>query len=401
MLHLGTAKRKKLWDINTGWHCSIIGTCLTTEDLRALARKLHVQTHQDDSTDFRLHGHFVQACSQGGTTAKLLQKLLDRRHSAAVRRFAKADGPESLEEIWNTERKGRDIPGAYWALMSHPHIETGLGTRAYGHIHMLSHLVGASNRADLDTLRSLETEVRTLSQRLESETARHARRMEDKDREIANLERQLVAARSARVNFQAAASAPAPANLNGEPDPDQTRRLQESAHEMAKDLEKTHRRNEELEEAVSSLRGEVRALESALLRTVHSEETGETDLCGGVGDCPFDLNGRCILYVGGRLANVHRLRELVAQWNGELLHHDGGMEQSLDELPSCVVRADAVVFPTDCISHSAALKAKRLCRQSMKPYVPLRGSGVSSFVAGLREKIGDLGPRDPGLAAAE
>ena len=77
------------------------------------------------------------------------------------------------------------------------------------------------------------------------------------------------------------------------------------------------------------------------------------------------------------------------------------MEQSLEELPSCVVRADAVVFPTDCISHSAALKAKRLCRQSMKPYVPLRGSGVSSFVAGLRERIAELGPRNPQLAAAE
>jgi len=61
-------------------------------------------------------------------------------------------------------------------------------------------------------------------------------------------------------------------------------------------------------------------------------------------------------------------------------------------LPGGVIRADAAVYPTDCISHSAALKAKRLCRQAMKPYVPLRGSGVSSFVAGLREKLPPLGP---------
>ena len=387
MLTIRSAKRKKLWDINTGWHCSIIGTCLTTQDLRALARKLHLQTEEDSGADFRLHGHFVQACGQGGTTAKLLQKLLDKRHGAAIRRFAKAETPESLEDLWNAERKGRDIPGAYWALMSHPCLETGLGTRAYGHIHMLSHLIGASNRADLDTLRSLEVAVETLSDRLESETARHARRMAEKDKEIEDLEKQLVAARSTQIGFASNTAARAPANLNGEPDAPDARRLQE----MAREMDETRRRNEELETAVNALRDEVQALETALMNTVPADG-GDRNPDVGVEGCPFDLHGRCILYVGGRLANVHRLRELVTQWNGELLHHDGGMEQSLDELPSCVFRADAVVFPTDCISHSAALKAKRLCRQAMKPYVPLRGSGVSSFVAGLREKLPPLGP---------
>lgn len=396
MLYMKSVRRKKLWDINTGWHCSIIGTCLTTEDLRALARKLRVQTQEDNGADFRLHGHFVQACAQGGTTAKLLQKLLDRRHTAAIRRLSKAGTPEELEEIWNMERQGRDIPGTYWALMSHPCIEPALGTRAYGHIHMLSHLVGASNRADLDTLRVLEAEVSALSDKLDHEAARHARRMEEKDREIDDLQRQLVAARSAQANFITGPKANASPNLNGAAAPDEARKLEK----ITQELTETMRRNTALEEVVLSLRAEVQALETALLNAVPSTDTADDAACA-LGDCPFDLNGRCILYVGGRLANVHRLRQLVTQWNGEFLHHDGGMEQSLEELPGCVVRADAVVFPTDCISHSAALKAKRLCRQSMKPYVPLRGSGVSSFVAGLREKLADLGPRDPGLAAAE
>ncbi|WP_161973760.1 DUF2325 domain-containing protein [Hwanghaeella grinnelliae] len=397
MLRIRSAKRKKLWDINSGWHCSIIGTCLTTEDLRALARKLHVETPEDSGADFRLHGHFVQACGQGGTTAKLLQKLLDRRHSAAIRRFGKAETTDELETLWNVERKGRDIPGAFWALMSHPQLETGLGTRAYGHIHMLSHLIGASNRADLDTLRSLEAEIDTLTSRLDNETARHARRMEEKDREIADLQKQLIAARAAKLDFTAPPPSKEAANLNADPDADEARQIQE----ITRARDDAQRTNEVLQETVHSLREEVQALETALLNTVPSDETDQDQGGFTAGDCRFDLHGRCILYVGGRLANVHRLRELVAQWNGELLHHDGGMEQSLDELPSCVFRADAVVFPTDCISHSAALKAKRLCRQSMKPYVPLRGSGVSSFVAGLQGKIDAFCPRDPGLMAAE
>jgi len=88
---------------------------------------------------------------------------------------------------------------------------------------------------------------------------------------------------------------------------------------------------------------------------------------------------------------VPHLRSLVEAWNGQLIHHDGGKERSIDELAGAVVKADAVVFPTDCVSHGAALKVKRLCRQSMKPYFPLRSSGVASLVAGLREGLDDAG----------
>ena len=114
--------------------------------------------------------------------------------------------------------------------------------------------------------------------------------------------------------------------------------------------------------------------------------------------CPLDLGGRCLLYVGGHQHTVHRLRALVEDWNGRFLHHDGGVERSINELASAVTKADAVVFPTDCVSHSAANKVKRLCHQNMKPFVPLRTSGIASFVAGLRDGLGDQ-PATPELSA--
>ena len=89
------------------------------------------------------------------------------------------------------------------------------------------------------------------------------------------------------------------------------------------------------------------------------------------------------------MPQISRLRDLVSKWNGELLHHDGGIEKSLEELNRSVAKADAVLFPTDCISHNAALRLKNLCRQSLKPYVPLRTSGLASFVAGLRIGLAD------------
>lgn len=38
------------------------------------------------------------------------------------------------------------------------------------------------------------------------------------------------------------------------------------------------------------------------------------------------------------------------------------------------------MFPVDCVSHEAMATVKRLCRQMSKPYFPLRGTGMSSFV---------------------
>jgi hypothetical protein len=61
-----------------------------------------------------------------------------------------------------------------------------------------------------------------------------------------------------------------------------------------------------------------------------------------------------LFYVGGHQKTVLRLRTLVKAWNGRIFDHDGGLERSIDELVSAAVKADAVVFPADCISLSAA-----------------------------------------------
>ena len=42
--------------------------------------------------------------------------------------------------------------------------------------------------------------------------------------------------------------------------------------------------------------------------------------------------------------------------NGRLIHHDGGKEDSLATLKGAISSADAVIFPTDCVSHSSALE---------------------------------------------
>jgi hypothetical protein len=40
-------------------------------------------------------------------------------------------------------------------------------------------------------------------------------------------------------------------------------------------------------------------------------------------------------------------------------------------------------MPVDCVSHEAALTVKRLCRQTDRPFVPLRSAGLSSLLTAL------------------
>ncbi len=93
------------------------------------------------------------------------------------------------------------------------------------------------------------------------------------------------------------------------------------------------------------------------------------------------LSGKTLLYVGGRTQQVPKLRKLAEEQGADLLHHDGGLAESAHSLTALASRADAVLFPVDCVSHSAAAKVKRICKQLGKSYFPLRRSGPASFAA--------------------
>ena len=385
---IGAARRKRLWEMTAGWHCSILGTCLTLADLRALARKLPLKIRQGFPVDYQLHGFFVKEADQAGRAGKLLTKRLDRKHAAAIRRTRGIKDAKELEAFWVDSMAAGDIPGPYWAILSHPAATTELSERMFADVHMLSHLVGASNRGDIRRLTDLEEENAALRDKLAKQQNHHRQRLDEKEKLITNLRDQLhhdperairIAPPPALDGDGACASVPA---LQGE-----LRHMEIRAAQADTTLRGQRSRIEELSRLVDSLLDENRSLETALVRERGTGPAGND--CDT--SCPFDLGGRSLLYVGGRQQTVHRLKSLVEAWNGHFIHHDGGLEKSINELAGAVVKADAVVFPTDCVSHDAALQVKRLCRQTMKPFVPLRSSGVASFVAGLRNGLENFG----------
>ncbi|MBO45564.1 MAG: hypothetical protein CMJ96_01570 [Planctomycetes bacterium] len=380
-----SSRRLKIWEVNGGWHCSIVGTCLTVRELRALANKLKLEITPGVSRDYQLHGFFSKQGENSELPAKLMNKLLDKKHAVSIRKLRAAKSDKELDDYWTAAKEAGDIPGPYWAILSHPKATTNLSERMFADVHMLSHLVGASNRADIRRLNELEEQMMVLEEDLSNQKKHYQNRLCAKEQEKAGLREKLSNIRRSSVTLPKSVSTakkdkPKDIGLANE-----IVHLRAQATQNATVISNQREQIASLSQLVQTLREENQSFESALPRKCPA----------GTANFPIDLDGRRLLYVGGRKQTVHQLKNLVEEWNGQLLYHDGGMEKSLGELAPAVIKADAVVFPMDCVSHSAVNKIKRLCRQSMKPYIPLRSTGVASFVAGLQSSIDGLSEAGP------
>ena len=372
-------KRTAIWDMHHSVHCSIVGTCLSSAEIRRLLIKLGI-AGAETASDHDLHkqGVTIAGMAQGG--GKFIQKALDHRHEAAIRQFAKAKDEATLTQLWDDAVKRGDIPGAYWAVLSHPLATDALMRKTFGDVHMLSHMVGAANRADIRRLRQLEEENAALSARIEAQQRQLRDGFTERDGRIRLLNEAL---------SRALARAPAVPESAG----DEARAIREAILDLERRLDRETVRRERLEgrlEAALRAQSQAESARRDVLRECedlrHELALAEAQISGFLAakePVTLHLGGAQVLYVGGRAHQVPELKAVVERAGGALFHHDGGIEHSMTLLPGLVVRADCTVFPVDCISHDAMGMLKRQCRLSAKPFVPLRTSSVASLLAGL------------------
>ena len=101
------------------------------------------------------------------------------------------------------------------------------------------------------------------------------------------------------------------------------------------------------------------------------------------------LNGRSLLYVGGRANQISHIRSTAERLGGTLHHHDGGIDDRNALLAGLVSQADLALFPVDCISHAAMLSLKKLCQHAGKRCIPLRNASLTCFIAALSAVIAE------------
>jgi hypothetical protein len=374
-------RRTFIWELHNSLHCSIIGTCLSSAELRRLLIRLKV-SGADIADEHDLHMLGVLLAGRPKTGAKFLQKALDRRHGVAINQFARAKSASELAKLWDGARRRGDIPGAFWAVVTHPACTAQLIKRAFGDVHMLSHLVGATNRADIRRLHELERQNADLTEKIERQQKQLRDGFVDRDKRIRRLDDLLgqKAAEEQRLLAQA----------------NDASRFLEVIHELERRLDEEIARrqyfeqrlalvsvaHEQFEAVQTDAERERDALRQELTR-VETQIDAVLQPDGDLAPDALDLTGLTVLYVGGRAKQIPQLRALVERTKGCFLHHDGGVEHSPTLLPGLVGRADVSLFPVDCVSHDAVASVKRMCTQTARPYIPLRTSSLTCLLSAL------------------
>jgi hypothetical protein len=376
-------RRARLVDLDSHLHCSIIGTCLSTSELRKLVPKF-TDLDKQHASDLEIHHAAVELAIEGGQGAKALQKALDVRYSGAVRRFETAKSPEALLTLWKEALKSGDIPPAYWALMTHPQAVMSVRQVAFGDLHMLSHLVGAANRADIRRLVALEEENAALKDKIERQQGKLLELGTERDATVRELTGQLaeMSAKAQRAPDVSEGSLEAEVLMLRDALDARDERLaihtsRREAAERRAINEQNHARtlSARLDDTIATLnivQAECSALEQAMLTQGDKAGSRSADL--------ENLAGKRVVYVGGRPGSNAALRQLVESAGGDFVVHDGGIEDRKGMFAAALPRADIVVFPVDCIDHDSMNLLKRVCDRHQVDYHPVRTASVASFM---------------------
>ena len=376
-------QRLELWELTSGMHCSVVGTCLAAADVKAVLRRAKLE-QEPGTADYQVHGFLVNEAARQGAVGRAIDALLDKKYAGPIRQSLRLDGEAAIVAYWEEACRRGMVAGPYWALLTLPDLPQPLRTRIFGDVHMLGHFMGGVNRADRAALWAAETQLEELGGRL------HKVRARADECDLANraridvLERELASLRAeAAVRQLAPASRPKPENACG-----QERRLAKQGRKLAA-----------LRARLAQLSAANAALEARL-----TERQRLPVLSAGLADLaprrPQDQAAcrvavlRCLLYVGGRPSSVPHLRAGAERVSAEFLHHDGGIEENVTRLDELVPRADVVFCPVDCVSHDASLRARALCCRHAKPFVPLRSASATCF----RRQVEALAPLREGEA---
>lgn len=388
-------KRSKLGDVSSTYHCSIVGTCLSFREMERIAHRARM-VFPEGASDYQKHGAFVHNISQRPSLAKSTQKFLDKKFSSIIRKTNKITCADQLLDFWQHASDAGDIPGPYWACLTHSLADAKLSGHFFGNVHMLSHLVGASNRADIKLLAELETDL-DRHKDTHVKSRKHMRSILQCKNETIRLQ-QVDLAIAERQKSETLELRDQLTRLeNGE---DKKFRAEQFV-KLENQLVITTRENADLTEKLRTTLDVLKENENLTLKLADLQKEHEvletlahrkfrslSQQCATKTPLPpeesIDLDGATIVYVGGRTGNIPNFRSLVEEANGVFVHHDGGKEDSDQRLVQVLSGGDIVMCPMDCVSHQASLTAKKFCKHAGKTFVPLRSSGLSSFASNLQ-----------------
>lgn len=385
-------RRAKLWELEVKHHCPVIGTCLPIDELGKFACRFSFDCDRRD--EFALHVEAVGCSGSRNPVSQAIQKHLEHKYQIHVIRFERASNDAEVLALWQEHCARGEVAGALWAATTHKAASAATRQRIYADVHMLSHQVGAGQAADTRWLAHLEKEHADAKAALEKQKRQQASSEAKLSQQLQKTTAELDRLRPA-ADEVAALQARLATFESGSAMMDMGRKLaslQAANQELILAVQRGAALGASLKAAQDQAQALVRerdqlaaerdALERLLLAG-EVDESAEENCDGLCSSCDQATHIRNVLCVGGRSSLLVQYRALAERLGIRLIHHDGGLEEALSRLPDMIKGADAVMCPTDCVSHNAYYQVKRQCKHSDKPCLLFKGAGISSFAVAL------------------
>jgi hypothetical protein len=404
-------RRRRIWDLPHTCHCPLVGVGLPLGVLRKIVTKAVGGKVLAD--DYEVHVGAVSECGQRNRLSEAIHKELERRYSAVVQRFRAARDTAALQALWQAAVASGDVPGPFWAGLSHPHCSVELQERMCRDLHMIQHQAGAATRADIGRLQALEQanaalerELARLQQRSAAwQTERHAEQEAHAAVEM-QLRAQLIGRDSVLASLRQQLDdlhATIPGLASRERLARQLADTELRVHALRAEAAAARAEAEEarasLERQLADARRALAAAEARMapaaanaavpspaLAAAVAAAAGGPAVAAGTTAQRIMLHGLLaerVLCVGGRAGNVAGYRAVIEETGAEFLHHDGGLEDNVARLETSMAAADLVICQTACISHSAYWRVKDFCKRHQKRCIFVDNPSVSTLQRAL------------------
>ena len=369
------SRRRRVWELSHASHCPLVGVALPLGVLRKLVERVAGGRLLHD--DYDIHVGAVSECALRNPLSEALQKELERRYAGEVARFRAARSTQEVGALWTRAVAAGNVPGAFWAGLTHARCTPELEQQMCRDIHMVQHQAGACVRADMDKFNALVAENARLARELARAQGRCQVLQQEKAAQAERYERQLMGARATAIAKDT--------------DIHQLREALDRLQAEVPELETRKRlanRLAQMEEREAGLRAQLAALKAARAPAPAAEAPAsvpENEAQAGPAEIPIRLVNRSVLCVGGRSGSVPVYRNVLERVGAQFAHHDGGLEDSAGQLDASLAAADLVICQTGCISHHAYWRVKDHCKRTGKRCIFIDNPSVSSLVRGLQE----------------
>ena len=380
--------RLRFWEIENMLVCPVVGLCLSQKEQRQILKKAGVKFKKRD--EFEIHEILVACASDENRISRRIDRMLLRTHGSRAQPLYELDAAV-FERLWKSFFAEGDVGLALWVAASRTDLSTAFRREVFGDVHMAMH-GNAEHQA------RLKRQITGQKKKIEEKT-RQAREAVQENRTLAaeaavlrrervELVRRLEAAeeqnRVLREKLSRATEETAARGLAAE-----NRRMAQELEALGETLGQREAMLAESEARLCKAQKEIGRWKASL-EAIQAEaraflkSVGAMQACDA--SCPaFDLCRKRVLVVGGMSRISGFYRELVEDVGGVFEYHDGYTKNGVTALENRLRRADMVLCPVNCNSHSACALVKKLGKKHNKPVHMLSGASLNAVSRALRQ----------------